>query len=650
MATAEGRPRLKPARWWLVRLPLFLVVGILLYEVAPSLLGALLRTIGWMDEPQEWADRWTRNAQDYRWPLPRLVWDEWPARATALAHSSIGELGSWALGMLALGVALPLYIEWRRYRDEVVPSLGKDELLAHDRWSDRLGLWGVKVLAIGIVAFLLERLVVGLIMHIEPSGLFIIAVVSTVALPFVVMIIFSPVRKRMQDEGLASKKWRERAGRSLIEPKGGLLEKGWEPDRRGSRQEGPHAQPGATLIITCSCGECADVGSQEASHPFICSECGSGLVLPRSGLARLHIQIVECDFIGWRANLPGWAFAVLWLFMPLLPGMPEDHKAVLGYTEYFGAIQVPLLAFVLLYTMNISDSLRLLASVYDYRPLWFLGTAGLALALGTLLFARPYVFWGWGWIAGIVLFTLGWRASLSTVRTPIRRTSGFFGQPLAEVAVPVGLTADVVSLQDELPNCIFMLRSFVDDRNAVEEFVWSTGIDAGVGGVGIETLEKTVSAVARATGLIPVKLGRKSDAEASFAIETADSKWQAIVAEISEKCRIIVMVPGITAGVVWEVERLIEGDLLHKTLFVFPMESGEATDSRWRAFQGTFAKHHRPLSAIPNERNWDPVVVRCLNDGSMQWFVARHNRLAHKRSQRAYLWSLSVALDQFMER
>jgi hypothetical protein len=143
--------------------------------------------------------------------------------------------------------------------------------------------------------------------------------------------------------------------------------------------------------------------------------------------------------------------------------------------------------------------------------------------------------------------------------------------------------------------------------------------------------------------------GRSADAEASYAIETTDQDWQTTVAEIDQKCRTIVIVPGSTPGVVWEIERLIEsGNFFNKTLLVFPRESAEAAEMRWNSLRNILAKHQITTPNIPKKRNWDLILVRFMNYGGVEWFIARHNRWANRMSRRAYLWTFSVALDKFV--
>lgn len=391
-----------------------------------------------------------------------------------------------------------------------------------------------------------------------------------------------------------------------------------------------------TSSVSCSCGEHTQIRPKDLPSRFLCPRCGYELVLPKAEAVNIHIHVIENDPVFWMIVFLGWCLILPWLVLGYL-SIRED------YTQ---SIMFPLLTLFFCYLSWISDGLRLLTSVTDHRPLWFLCTLGYALALGTLLFTPAYSFWGW--VVGIVFFVLGWHISLSTSRAPIRHTVGWFTDlplSLGGMAAHFGAT-DIESIRDRLPNSVFMLRSFVDDHNTLEEYFPQDPVSDGVVS---ETLERTLSVVAKQKGLTMVKLGSasKSVYEVSYIIETTNQQWQAIVAEINQKCRTIVMVPGNTPGVAWEIERLIDnGNFLYKTLLVFPRERAEDADSRWGNLQETFAKHQRTLPAIPKERNWDPVLVRFLSDKGMEWFVARRKRFANKMGRRAYLWSLSMALDE----
>jgi hypothetical protein len=269
--------------------------------------------------------------------------------------------------------------------------------------------------------------------------------------------------------------------------------------------------------------------------------------------------------------------------------------------------------------------------------------------LATCLFTTAYGFAGW--VSGIILLGIGWRRSLSTVRAPIRHTVGWLaGLPFSvrELRIHVGASTKLESIRERLSNSVFMLRSFIDDHNTLEEYVWAAPVGSSTGTVN-ETLERTLSVVASKKGLVLLKLGRSADAEASYAIETTDQDWQTTVAEIDQKCRTIVMVPGSTPGVVWEIERLIEsGNFFNKTLLVFPRESAEAAEMRWNSLRNILAKHQITMPNIPKKRNWDLILVRFMNYGGVEWSIARHNRWANRMSRRAYLWTFSAALDKFV--
>jgi hypothetical protein len=372
----------------------------------------------------------------------------------------------------------------------------------------------------------------------------------------------------------------------------------------------------------------------------LCPRCGSKLILLGDAGVNIHIHVVESDLRLGPIMVVGWLLLVSWLAL----GYLTARSAAFGEISAQPVVTLMFIAFAL-YVMTTSDGLRLLSSVSDFRSLGTLGTVGYALPLGTWLLVPGYSFWAW--IVGIVIFSIGWRNSLLTSRAPIRRTTGFTGVPLSTGKMMVaGSTTDLAAIRDRLEKSVFMLRSFVDDRNSLEEYIWSAPVGQQ-GGIMTETLERTLSFVAGKQDLNVVKLGSKNDAEASHAIDTSEQEWRTIVNEVSQKCRTIVLVPANTPGVLWEIEQLIDdGNIFKKTLFVFPKEAPEAAAARWSNLQKTFEKHRRALPDMPSERNWDPVLMRFLRNSEMEWFVARRKRFADRLGRRAYLWSLSVALDQ----
>lgn len=140
----------------------------------------------------------------------------------------------------------------------------------------------------------------------------------------------------------------------------------------------------------------------------------------------------------------------------------------------------------------------------------------------------------------------------------------------ARIAPLSQATMDEMRRRDPRPPILF-LRSFNDEAEPI------------LGDQGGPKLERVVADCVRAYGPF-IAIGRPGELRPSGAARTyfADDAWQAAALRLMDEAALIVVLPGLTPGLDWEMQRLAEAGRLRKTIFIFPPADGPARFNRLR--------------------------------------------------------------------
>ncbi len=200
---------------------------------------------------------------------------------------------------------------------------------------------------------------------------------------------------------------------------------------------------------------------------------------------------------------------------------------------------------------------------------------------------------------------------------------------------------------------VIYLRSFRDDDAMVQKssrfslniwrFLWTEYTRSGIGRLmwhrGKVRLEQAIEDEMQAIGPF-IAIGQPGEARPDFGavrayFEADDTAWREAVESWMVRAIMIVVVPGHTKGLGWEIERIFAGAHANRLVLVFPPEKeakrrerlanldGMLFDRRWRAAAGAdtgtrslvamFATSDgdivRCLSANPQEREFDAAVL-----------------------------------------
>jgi hypothetical protein len=131
-------------------------------------------------------------------------------------------------------------------------------------------------------------------------------------------------------------------------------------------------------------------------------------------------------------------------------------------------------------------------------------------------------------------------------------------------------TMEEMRARDPRPPVLF-LRSFDDDAEPI--------LKSGAG----PTLERVLTDAVRPYGPF-VGIGRPGELRPAGAARKyfPDSEWRAAVLKLMDEAALIVVVPGLTSGLDWEMQRVAEHGRLRKTIYVFAPTQRAARFERLR--------------------------------------------------------------------
>ncbi len=131
-------------------------------------------------------------------------------------------------------------------------------------------------------------------------------------------------------------------------------------------------------------------------------------------------------------------------------------------------------------------------------------------------------------------------------------------------------TMEEMRARDPRPPVLF-LRSFDDESRRITD-------------QGGPNLERVLTDAVRPYGPF-IGIGRPGELRPSGAAREyfPDHAWQGAVLKLMDEAGLIVVMPGLTKGLDWEMQRLAEHGRLRKTIFVFPPSSGPDRYERLRA-------------------------------------------------------------------
>jgi len=123
--------------------------------------------------------------------------------------------------------------------------------------------------------------------------------------------------------------------------------------------------------------------------------------------------------------------------------------------------------------------------------------------------------------------------------------------------------------------------------------------------------------------------GRPLDSLGAAREHLSNDTWQREVAERMAEARAIVIVPGTTSGLQWEIAEVVSGGHLDRTVFVMPPVSTGELEERWRIACQPLPE---PLGSSAQALRLDSVLTVQLGDERPRVTVGRHRDEADYRA------------------
>jgi hypothetical protein len=205
--------------------------------------------------------------------------------------------------------------------------------------------------------------------------------------------------------------------------------------------------------------------------------------------------------------------------------------------------------------------------------------------------------------------------AITLILMGVRIGALWVGQELDQREFAKTLTPDPSS-QGTRPPIILFLRSFdvanvsllnkflSDLQTALGVAIYLIGDSLGGHSARFDLEEELDEAIGN--HCLFVGLGDKYASYGSSKIIVDDNAWQRTFHELADSSVLILMMPGPSASVLWEVSQILSSDLIGKTIFIMP----RARASERRAWTEFAAMAHRDLGL---------VVPRYSSEGRALW-------------------------------
>jgi len=166
-----------------------------------------------------------------------------------------------------------------------------------------------------------------------------------------------------------------------------------------------------------------------------------------------------------------------------------------------------------------------------------------------LVFAVPIAF----------VFALSWSCLI---------VCDFFRQRLHDIQAQ-SLWSRIDSDSKSIPKYVLYLRSFDSTGAIVETELLESKSSDGTTRVQKRTYELETQLADAVGDLCPfVALGKSLEHIGAGRIEVGDENWKAAISKLMERARLIIMVPVVNPGTMWELDQVIERGWVSKTLFI----------------------------------------------------------------------------------
>ena len=109
--------------------------------------------------------------------------------------------------------------------------------------------------------------------------------------------------------------------------------------------------------------------------------------------------------------------------------------------------------------------------------------------------------------------------------------------------------------------------------------------------------------------------------------EGDDAAWRDAVQSWIESAALVVVLPGATEGLAWELEKIQAGGRAHKLLLIFPPERAAARAKRLTALGGMLKQPHW-RDAITTSKRTDFLAVFCTGSGDLVRVYSKAPKLA----------------------
>lgn len=292
-------------------------------------------------------------------------------------------------------------------------------------------------------------------------------------------------------------------------------------------------------------------------------------------LFMVYLVILIISLLGSKINGNLW-FAIV-------PAILMSFPAFLGVTQYYsGSEKCPVSHLNLrkqsrkehfkIKSRTILKQFRLRAPHIKFHQ-WIVTISGTLISGAALLvyfLGEFFPFEKWGISPG----ERGvWALGIGTVGFTLFRYSLSYWTPSAEQTLKL----------DHRPP-ILLLRPFQDDHKELKE-----GLNISVHqAFRVErSLEEALVKQLSWDGPV-VAMGNPDDklpplgAGRDYSTNSTNTSWQEKIETLSKQAQLIVIQPGKTAGVLWELKQIIDLKLLNKTIILFPPSKEEELTERWK--------------------------------------------------------------------
>lgn len=106
-----------------------------------------------------------------------------------------------------------------------------------------------------------------------------------------------------------------------------------------------------------------------------------------------------------------------------------------------------------------------------------------------------------------------------------------------------------------------------------------------------------------------VGLGMPGEAVGVARVKSTEESWKKVISKLLENAAIVFCVPGVNAGTIWEIKKILESEILtNKTVFIIPPIDARDTKEVWDDVQKILGESKVFLPPWPSEEDWNDAV------------------------------------------